>query len=184
MCLALCDPLRVPLCCRLDLAERIRLSGNQGGRLASSQFGFDAACNTAQNLEETSPDQSLAFTCTVMVIGMSGVGKSATINSLLQKDNAAPTNAYKLGTTSVREVVGDICGVKVRFIDTPGLQPGAGLTGRNARLLNKMHSAFKKYKPDIILYMDRADVFRYSFLLYSLQHHVLRLSYDSYQTDI
>ena len=107
-----------------------------------------------------SSTEHLGFTCTVMVIGMSGVGKSATINSILQKDSAAPTSAYKLGTHGIRVVVGDVYGVRVRFIDTPGLQPGAGLSGRNARLLNAMHSAHKKYKPDIMLYTDRADVFR------------------------
>lgn len=142
------------------MAERIRLSGNRGGQLDTSQVGFEAACAAAQRLEEGNSEESLAFTCTVMVIGMSGVGKSATINSILCKDNAAPINAYKPGTHGVREVTGDVHGVKVRFIDTPGLQPGAALTGKNARLLNQMHAAFKKYKPDIMLYIDRADVFR------------------------
>lgn len=142
------------------MAERIRLSGNRGGQLNTSQYGFDPAYATAQRLEGINSEESLGFTCTVMVIGMSGVGKSATINSILCQDGAAPTNAYKLGTQGVKEVVGMVHGVRMRFIDTPGLQPGAALTGKNARLLNQMSAAFKKYKPDIMLYVDRADVFR------------------------
>ena len=97
-----------------------------------------------------------------MVIGMSGVGKSATINSLLDAEEAAPTNAFEPGTSGVKEINGTVAGVRVKFIDTPGLQPSAANIGSNQRLLNQMHGAFKKHKPDIMLYMDRADVLRYA----------------------
>ena len=72
------------LTCRLDLAERIRLAGNTGARLSGGRYGFEAACRTAEQLEQASPTQGLPFSVTVMVLGMSGVGKSATINSILR----------------------------------------------------------------------------------------------------
>ena len=145
---------------RLDLAERIRMP--QTSSSTRRVYGFEAACRQAEELESQSADQVLPFACTVMVIGMSGVGKSATINSVLDADAAAPTNAFEPGTSRIREINGTVAGVRVKFIDTPGLQPSAANIGSNQRLLNQMHGAFKKYKPDIMLYMDRADVFRYS----------------------
>ena len=91
---------------------------------------------------------------------MSGVGKSATINSVLDQDEAAPTNAFGLGTTSIKQVTGTVAGVKIKFIDTPGLQPSAGNIQSNQIKLLKMQAAFKKHKPDLVVYMDRADVLR------------------------
>ncbi|KAL0037507.1 hypothetical protein WJX77_000444 [Trebouxia sp. C0004] len=143
---------------RLDLAERIRMP--QTSSSTRRVYGFEAACRQAEDLESQSADQLLPFACTVMVIGMSGVGKSATINSVLDADAAAPTNAFEPGTNRIREINGTVAGVRVKFIDTPGLQPSAANIGSNQRLLNQMHGAFQKYKPDIMLYMDRADVFR------------------------
>lgn len=73
---------------------------------------------------------------------------------------AAPTSASKLGTTSIKEITGTVAGVRVKFLDTPGLQPGAANVGRNQKLINQMHKVFKKQKPDMVVYVDRADVFR------------------------
>lgn len=140
------------------MAERIKIPHTSGS--ARQGFGFESACRQAELAEAQSSDQPLPFACTVMVIGMSGVGKSATINSVLDADEAAPTNAFETSTKGIREVTGTVAGVRVKFIDTPGLQPSAANIGSNQRLLNQMHGAFKKHKPDIMLYMDRADVFR------------------------
>lgn len=152
------SPTVEPFTRRLDLAERIQIP--QGGNTARRQYGFEAAVRTAEGREAENPDQPLPFSCTVMVLGMTGVGKSATINSVLDQDEAAPTNAFVPATKGIRVVNGTVAGVKVRFIDTPGLQPSAANIGSNQRLLNQMHGAFKKYKPDIMLYLDRADIFR------------------------
>ena len=147
-----------PSICRLDLAERIRIP--QTSNTARRPYGFEAAMRTAEGLEAEHPDKPLPFSCTVMVMGMTGVGKSATINSVLDQGEVAPTNAFEPATKGIREVVGTVAGVRVKFIDTPGLQPSAANIGSNQRLLNQMHGAFKKHKPDIMLYMDRADIFR------------------------
>ena len=148
--------------CRLDLAERIRIPQTSGS--ARRPYGFEAAIRTAEAQEAAHPDQPLPFACTVMVIGMTGVGKSATINSVLSEDEAAPTNAFEPATKGIKVVTGTVAGVRVKFIDTPGLQPSAVNIGSNQRLLNQMHGAFKKHKPDIMLYMDRADIFRCPFV--------------------
>lgn len=153
--------------CRLDLAERIRIPQTSGS--ARRPYGFEAAIRTAEAQEAAHPDQPLPFACTVMVIGMTGVGKSATINSVLSEE-AAPTNAFEPATKGIRVINGTVAGVRVKFIDTPGLQPSAVNTGSNQRLLNQMHGAFKKHKPDIMLYMDRADVFRYPLVVLQLEY--------------
>lgn len=51
-----------------------------------------------------------------------------------------------------------INGIKVRFIDTPGLQPSATDTRYNSSVLAKAKSFTKKCQPDIVLYFDRLDV--------------------------
>lgn len=68
---------------------------------------------------------------------MSGVGKSATINSLLG-DNVVGTNAFEPETRRVRVVSGNVKGVQMRFIDTPGLMPSASMTGKNQRILSQV----------------------------------------------
>lgn len=62
-----------------------------------------------------------------MVLGLSGVGKSATINSLLGR----PQPAGYRETGRVEVVRGEVNGIPLTFIDTPGLEPSAG--GRRAR---------------------------------------------------
>ncbi|KAL3138742.1 Translocase of chloroplast 159, chloroplastic, variant 2 [Trebouxia sp. C0010 RCD-2024] len=143
---------------RLDLAERIRIP--QTNSSARRSYGFETAIRTAEGREAAQPGELLPFSCTVMVMGMTGVGKSATINSVLDEDEASPTNAFEPATRGIKEINGTVAGVRVKFIDTPGLQPSAANIGSNQRLLNQMHRAFKKHKPDIMLYMDRADVYR------------------------
>lgn len=68
---------------------------------------------------------------------MTGVGKSATINSLLG-DSSAAINAFEPETKKVRVVTGTVQGVKMKFIDTPGLVPSASATGKNMRILSQV----------------------------------------------
>ena len=58
---------------------------------------------------------------------------------------------------------GVINGIRVRFIDTPGLIPAASAVGHNAKILAQIKKAHKKYKPDNVLYFDRMDTVRLSF---------------------
>lgn len=55
---------------------------------------------------------------------------------------------------------GSINGIRVRFIDTPGLVPAASAVGHNAKILAQIKKAHKKYKPDNVLYFDRMDMVR------------------------
>lgn len=57
----------------------------------------------------------------------------------------------------VHLVEGAINGIRVRFIDTPGLVPAASAVGYNAKVLGQIKKAHKKYKPDNVLYFDRMD---------------------------
>ncbi len=64
---------------------------------------------------------------------------------------------------------GAINGIRVRFIDTPGLQAAASAVGYNARILAQIRKAHRKYKPDNVLYFDRMDQVRVlSSALYSV----------------
>eukprot|EP00873_Tetraselmis_striata_P028343 jgi/Tetstr1/448607/TSEL_035856.t1 len=146
---------------RLSLAERIRLTNARSNAVRRAS-PFDAAREKAEALEEAEPEGDLNFKCTVMLLGMSGVGKSATINSLLG-DNVVGTNAFEPETRRVRVVSGNVKGVQMRFIDTPGLMPSASMTGKNQRILSQAKAAWKKYKPDIVLYLDRMDFVRRDF---------------------
>jgi hypothetical protein len=60
----------------------------------------------------------------------------------------------------VRVLDGAINGIRVRFIDTPGLQAAASAVGYNARVLGQIRKAHRKYKPDNVLYFDRMDKVR------------------------
>jgi len=71
----------------------------------------------------------LKFGLTVMVLGLSGVGKSATINSLLGRQQ--PEGYRETGRVEV--VRGEVAGIPLTFIDTPGLEPSAGGHGAWAR---------------------------------------------------
>ena len=60
--------------------------------------------------------------------------------------------------TQVHLVTGMVNGMELRFIDTPGLEPGAAGVGHNVRALTVARRAHKKYKADLVLYVDRLDM--------------------------
>ncbi|KAL8553023.1 hypothetical protein ACS0TY_001632 [Phlomoides rotata] len=137
---------------RLGLAEQ--LHGRSGGRVAA--FSFDRASAMAEQLEAAG-QEPLDFTCTIMVIGKSGVGKSATINSIFD-ESMFGTDAFELGTKKVQDVVGTVQGIRVRVIDTPGLLPSWSDQRDNERILRSVKRFIKKTPPDIVLYLDRLDM--------------------------
>ncbi|CAJ2657922.1 unnamed protein product [Trifolium pratense] len=65
---------------RLGLAEQLR--GRNGGRVGA--FSFDRASAMAEQLESAG-QEPLDFSCTIMVLGKTGVGKSSTINSIFDE---------------------------------------------------------------------------------------------------
>uniref|UniRef100_A0A5B7B2U9 AIG1-type G domain-containing protein n=1 Tax=Davidia involucrata TaxID=16924 RepID=A0A5B7B2U9_DAVIN len=137
---------------RLGLAEQLR--GRNGGRVAA--FSFDRASAMAEQLEAAG-QLPLDFTCTIMVIGKTGVGKSATINSIFDEVKFG-TDAFQLGTKKVQDVVGTVQGIKVRVIDTPGLLPSWSDQRQNEKILHSVKRFIKKTPPDIVLYLDRLDM--------------------------
>ncbi|CAN7049319.1 unnamed protein product [Brassica oleracea var. botrytis] len=137
---------------RLGLAEQLR--GRNGSRVGA--FSFDRASSMAEQLEAAGQDP-LDFSCTVMVLGKSGVGKSATINSIFDEVKIC-TDAFQMGTKRVQEVEGFVQGIKVRVIDTPGLLPSWSDQHKNEKMLKSVKAFIKKNPPDIVLYLDRLDM--------------------------
>ncbi|KAK4424072.1 Translocase of chloroplast, chloroplastic [Sesamum alatum] len=137
---------------RLGLAEQ--LHGRSGGRVAA--FSFDRASAMAEQLEAAG-QEPLDFTCTIMVLGKSGVGKSATINSIFDEAMFS-TDAFQLGTKKVQDIVGTVQGIRVRVVDTPGLLPSWSDQRQNEKILRSVKRFIKKTPPDIVLYLDRLDM--------------------------
>ncbi|KAG2705935.1 hypothetical protein I3760_05G080600 [Carya illinoinensis] len=137
---------------RLGLAEQLR--GRNGGRVGA--FSFDRASAMAEQLEAAG-QEPLDFSCTIMVLGKTGVGKSATINSIFDEFKFG-TDAFQLGTKTVQDVVGTVQGIKVRVIDTPGLLPSLSDQRQNEKILQSVKRFIQKTPPDIVLYLDRLDM--------------------------
>uniref|UniRef100_A0A2P2LUB9 Protein translocase n=1 Tax=Rhizophora mucronata TaxID=61149 RepID=A0A2P2LUB9_RHIMU len=137
---------------RLGLAEQLR--GRNGGRVGA--FSFDRASAMAEQLEAAG-QEPLDFSCTIMVLGKTGVGKSATINSIFDELKFG-TDAFQLSTKKVQDVVGTVQGIKVRVIDTPGLLPSCSDQRQNEKILHSIKRFIKRTPPDIVLYLDRLDM--------------------------
>ncbi|KAG0450718.1 hypothetical protein HPP92_026593 [Vanilla planifolia] len=135
---------------RLNLAEGIK-RGRQMGRA----FSIENAKKQALQLEEEGKDD-LNFSCNILVLGKTGVGKSATINSIFGAERSH-TDPFQQVTTSVREIAGVVDGVTIRVIDTPGLKPSILDQASNRKILSSIKRYMKRCPPDIVLYVDRMD---------------------------
>ncbi|KAM0859433.1 hypothetical protein ACQ4PT_047213 [Festuca glaucescens] len=133
---------------RLGLAEQIRRNGR-------GVFSYDRAQDMAERLEAA--NEPLDLSCTILVLGKSGVGKSATINSIFD-DIKLETDAFESSTRKVQEVVGTVEGIKVKVIDTPGLSSSSSDQHYNQKVLNSVKKLVSKNPPDIVLYFDRLDM--------------------------
>ncbi|KQK03277.1 translocase of chloroplast 132, chloroplastic [Brachypodium distachyon] len=137
---------------RLGLAEQIRSNTNTGHGV----FSFDRAQEMAERLEAAG-NEPLDLSCTILVLGKTGVGKSATINSIFD-DVKLETDAFESSTRKVQEVVGMVEGIKVKVIDTPGLSCSSSDQHYNQKILNSVKRLVSKSPPDIVLYFDRLDM--------------------------
>ena len=125
------------------------------GRQTGQPFSLETAKRTAVLLEAEGKDE-LNFSLNILVLGKSGVGKSATINSIFGEEKTL-IDAFGPATTTVKEIVGMVDGVKIRVFDTPGLKSSASEQGINRRILSSVKNLTKKCPPDIVLYVDRLD---------------------------
>ncbi|MCO5570713.1 hypothetical protein L7F22_024441 [Adiantum nelumboides] len=138
---------------RLGLAEQLR-GGRGTGRPGA--FSLERASVLAEEQEAAGCDD-LDFVCTIMLLGKSGVGKSATINSLFEEVKAG-TDAYGPATRKVQVITGMVHGIKLRIIDTPGLLSSFADQRHNRRVMSSVKRFIKKSPPDIVLYVDRLDL--------------------------
>ena len=61
-------------------------------------------------------------------------------------------------------------GIELVLVDTPGLTASASGAALNASALLKIRSAYRKHKPDLVLFADRMDLRRQR----EAEHSVLR----------
>lgn len=139
---------------RLNMAERIHLQSRPDASPAQAADTEGQAHADAERLEVL--NQPLDFSCAVLVLGMSGVGKTATLHNLLGME---PLSGYH-ATESVQILRGQVAGMPVTFIDTPGLHAGPAALGSNLSKLHAAKRAWNKYKPHAVLYLDRMDIGR------------------------
>ncbi|KAL6968491.1 hypothetical protein U1Q18_034293 [Sarracenia purpurea var. burkii] len=125
------------------------------GRQTSQTFSLDADKRTAIQLEAEGK-VDLDFSVNILVLGKSGVGKSATINSIFGEEKSS-IDAFEPSTTTVKEISGIVNGVKIKVFDTPGLKSAVMEQAFNRRVLSSITKFTKKSPPDIVLYVDRLD---------------------------
>ncbi|EPS67991.1 hypothetical protein M569_06782, partial [Genlisea aurea] len=69
------------------------------------------------------------------------------------------TNAFRPATDQVHEIVGVINGIKLSFIDTPGLLPASSDSDfKNRKILLSIKRFIRKSPPDVVLYFERLDL--------------------------
>ena len=138
---------------RIHLASLIRAGESDLKRvnLGSNRVKAIAAEQEAAGLHE------LDFSFRILVLGKTGVGKSATINSLFEEMKTM-TDAFRPATDRIQEVAGTVHGIKITVIDTPGLLPSSSSNARrNKKILLSVKRFIKKSPPDIVLYFERLD---------------------------
>ncbi|XWS17091.1 hypothetical protein CRYUN_Cryun33cG0038100 [Craigia yunnanensis] len=108
--------------------------------------------------QEASGLPELDFSIKILVLGKTGVGKSATINSIFDQPKTE-TNAFQPATDCIREVVGTVNGIKITFIDTPGFLPSStSNVRRNRKIMLSVKRFIRRSPPNVVLYFERLDL--------------------------
>ncbi|XP_027330999.1 translocase of chloroplast 90, chloroplastic isoform X2 [Abrus precatorius] len=149
---------------RLHLATLIRAKESDLKRV---NHGSSRARAIASQQEPSGMPQ-LDFSCRILVLGKTGVGKSATINSIFDQAKTI-TDAFQPATNCIQEIVGTVNGLKITFIDTPGFLPSSsGNLKRNKRIMLSVKRFIRKSPPDIVLYFERLDLINAGYSDFSL----------------
>lgn len=139
---------------RIHLASLIRAGESD---LRRANLKIDRARAVAAEQEEIGVPE-LNFSLKILVLGKTGVGKSSTINSVLG-ESKVNTDAFRPATDRVQEIVGNVNGIRISFIDTPGLLPSSTNSDRiNRKILHSVKRFVRKSCPDVILYFERLDL--------------------------
>ncbi|OIS97111.1 PREDICTED: translocase of chloroplast 90, chloroplastic [Nicotiana attenuata] len=139
---------------RIQLASLIRARESD---LKRANLKIERARVIAAEQEAAGRPQ-LDFSFKILVLGRTGVGKSSTINSIFDQSRAT-TNAFKPATDRIQEIAGTVNGIRVSFIDTPGLLPPSPSNVRkNKKILRSVKRFLRKSKPDMVLYFERLDL--------------------------
>ncbi|PHT42482.1 Translocase of chloroplast 90, chloroplastic [Capsicum baccatum] len=139
---------------RIQLASLIRARESD---LKRANLKMERARVIAAEQEAAGLPQ-LDFSFKILVLGRTGVGKSSTINSIFDQSRAT-TNAFKPATDHIQEIVGLVNGIRVSFIDTPGLLPPSPSNVRkNKKILHSVKRFLRKQTPDMVLYFERLDL--------------------------
>ncbi|CAD7697303.1 unnamed protein product [Ostreobium quekettii] len=143
---------------RVDTAERVRFSR------APMRPPIDTLFQQALDLEQQQGAASdLGYDTNVLVLGPAAVGKTSLIQNILAPDSGLAPHFATNPTKGIATTTGQVCGLKMTFIDTPGLRMAASLRRQNMVNLRKIKAAVNRYKPQIVMYVDRMDVFRREF---------------------
>ncbi|OVA05866.1 AIG1 [Macleaya cordata] len=149
---------------RLHLATLIRVGESD---LKRSSLRSDKIRAIAAE-QEAAGRPDLDFSLRILVLGKTGVGKSATINSIFDQIKAT-TDAFQPATDRIREVVGNTHGIKITVIDTPGLLPSSTSNlRRNREILLSVKRYIRRFPPDIVLYFERLDLINMGYSDYPL----------------